>query len=67
MAQNSTTLIVGRAIIGLGVAGTFGGSYIVIGVSLAPEKRPSMTGYMGSAYAIASIIGPCRAFSERLP
>ena len=32
VAQNSTTLIVGRAITGLGVAGTFGGSCIIIGV-----------------------------------
>ncbi|RDL38614.1 uncharacterized protein BP5553_02954 [Venustampulla echinocandica] len=58
IAQNSMTLIVGRAITGLGVAGTFGGSYIIIGVSVPPEKRPAMTGLMGSAYAIASVIGP---------
>ncbi|KAH6663125.1 major facilitator superfamily transporter [Halenospora varia] len=58
VAQNSTTLIVGRAITGLGVAGTFGGSYIIIGISVPPEQRPAMTGFMGSAYAIASVIGP---------
>ncbi|TVY39773.1 MFS gliotoxin efflux transporter [Lachnellula occidentalis] len=58
VAQNSTTLIVGRAITGFGVAGTFGGSYIIIGISVAPKQRPAMTGYMGSAYAIASVIGP---------
>ncbi|TGO25349.1 hypothetical protein BPAE_0082g00340 [Botrytis paeoniae] len=58
VAKYSTTLIVGRAITGLGVAGTFGGSYIIIGVSAPPEKRPEMTGFMGSAYAIASVIGP---------
>lgn len=58
VAQNSTTLIVGRAVTGFGVAGTFGGSYIIIGVSVPPEKRPAMTGFMGSAYAIASVIGP---------
>ncbi|TGO39393.1 hypothetical protein BHYA_0055g00490 [Botrytis hyacinthi] len=58
IARNSTTLIVGRAITGFGVAGTFGGSYIIIGVSAPPEKRPAMTGFMGSAYAIASVIGP---------
>ncbi|KAH8655978.1 DNA repair protein RAD50 [Tricladium varicosporioides] len=58
VAQNSTTLIVGRAITGFGVAGTFGGSYIIIGVSAPPAQRPAMTGFMGSAYAIASVIGP---------
>ncbi|KAF7954501.1 hypothetical protein EAE96_005622 [Botrytis aclada] len=58
VAKNSKTLIVGRAITGFGVAGTFGGSYIIIGVSAPPEKRPAMTGFMGSAYAIASVIGP---------
>ncbi|CAG8952776.1 hypothetical protein HYFRA_00009021 [Hymenoscyphus fraxineus] len=58
VAQNSTTLIVGRAVTGLGVAGTFGGSYIIIGISAPPEQRPAMTGFMGSAYAIASVIGP---------
>ncbi|KAF7898520.1 hypothetical protein EAF00_004966 [Botryotinia globosa] len=30
----------------------------IIGVSAPPEKRPAMTGFMGSAYAIASVIGP---------
>ncbi|KAF7933517.1 uncharacterized protein EAE98_003226 [Botrytis deweyae] len=38
VARNSTTLIVGRAITGFGVAGTFGGSYKIIGVSAPPEK-----------------------------
>jgi MFS family permease len=45
---------------GFGVAGTFAGSYIIIGISAPPEKRPAMTGFMGSAYAIASVIGPCK-------
>ncbi|TGO61160.1 hypothetical protein BCON_0029g00010 [Botryotinia convoluta] len=58
VARNSTTLIVGRVTTGFGAAGTFGGSYIIIGVSAPPEKRPAMTGFMGSAYAIASVIGP---------
>lgn len=64
VAQNSTTLVVGRAVTGMGVAGTFGGSYIIIDVSLAPEKRPSITSYMGLAYAIASVNGRCKAITE---
>ena len=58
VAQNSTTLIVGRAITGFGVAGSFGGSYIIIGVSAPESRRPALTGLLGSAYAIASVIGP---------
>ncbi|KAF5873059.1 putative mfs gliotoxin efflux transporter protein [Botrytis fragariae] len=53
VARNSTTLTVGRAITDFGVAGTLGGSHIIIEVSASPEKRPAMTGFMGSAYAIA--------------
>jgi hypothetical protein len=48
---NSTTLIVGPAVTGFGVASAFAGSYIIIGVS---------AGFMGSAYAVASVIGPCK-------
>ncbi|TGO10234.1 hypothetical protein BTUL_0140g00010 [Botrytis tulipae] len=58
VAQNSTTLIFGRAVTGFGVAGTFSGSYIILGISAPPERRPAMTGFMGSAYAIVSVIGP---------
>ncbi|THV50221.1 hypothetical protein BGAL_0159g00060 [Botrytis galanthina] len=39
VARKSTILIVGRAITGFGVAGTFGGSYIIIGVSPPPRKN----------------------------
>lgn len=58
VSNNSTTLIVGRAITGVGVAGSFAGSYIIIGVSAPPKQRPALTGLLGSAYAIASVIGP---------
>lgn len=58
VAQNSTTLIVGRAITGFGVAGSFAGSYIIIGVSAPEKKRPALTGLFDSAYAVASVIGP---------
>ena len=58
VAPNSTTLIVGRAITGAGVAGYLAGSYIIIGVAVAEKQRPALTGLMGSAYAIASVVGP---------
>jgi hypothetical protein len=51
---------------GFGVAGTFSGSYITIGVSAPPEKRPAMTGFMESAYAIASVMDHVRSHSRIL-
>ena len=58
VSQNSTTLIVGRAITGFGVAGSFSGSYIIIAVSAPEKQRPALAGLLGSAYAIASVLGP---------
>lgn len=58
VARNSKKLTVGRAITGFGVAETFGGSYIIIGASAPPEKRPEMTGFMDSADSVASVIDP---------
>ncbi|KAI9721626.1 MAG: hypothetical protein M1828_005117 [Chrysothrix sp. TS-e1954] len=58
VAQNSATFIAGRAITGLGVAGSFAGSYIIIGVSAPVKYRPALTGLVSGAYAIASAIGP---------
>lgn len=58
VSKNSISLIAGRAVTGIGVAGTFSGSYIIIGVSVQEALRPALTGVLGGAYAIASVIGP---------
>ena len=58
VAHNSVTLIVGRAIAGLGAAGIASGVYIIIAFSAAPEKRAVFTGILGAVYGIASVIGP---------
>ncbi|KAL9065555.1 MAG: hypothetical protein Q9161_008159 [Pseudevernia consocians] len=58
VSENSISLIAGRAVTGIGVAGTFSGSYIIIGVSVQEALRPALTGVLGGAYAIASVIGP---------
>ncbi|KAK2880182.1 hypothetical protein FQN49_000475, partial [Arthroderma sp. PD_2] len=58
LAPNSTTLIVGRAITGLGAAGIGTGAYTIIAFVAEPEKRAMYTGLVGVSYGIASVIGP---------
>ncbi|KAK2669089.1 MFS transporter superfamily [Fusarium oxysporum f. sp. vasinfectum] len=50
VAPNSVTLIVGRAIAGIGCAGIASGAYIIIGFSARPAKRPVFTGVVGASY-----------------
>ncbi|KAK7532592.1 MFS multidrug transporter [Phyllosticta citricarpa] len=58
VAQGSITFIVGRAIIGLGVAGVLAGCYTIIAFVVPPEKRPAFTGIMGATYGVSSVVGP---------
>jgi MFS transporter, DHA2 family, glioxin efflux transporter len=58
LAQNSTTLIVGRAVQGLGGAGIASGAYTIIAFSAPPKQRPAFTGIMGATFGGASVIGP---------
>ncbi|KAH8808033.1 major facilitator superfamily domain-containing protein [Xylogone sp. PMI_703] len=58
VAPNSTALIVGRAIAGLGGAGIASGAYTIIAFSARPAMRPAFTGILGASYGIASVIGP---------
>lgn len=58
VANNSTTLIVGRAIAGAGGAGIASGAYTIIAFSAPPQQRPAFTGILGASYGIASVIGP---------
>lgn len=57
-APNSTSLIVGRAIAGVGSAGIFSGALVIIAYSVPLVKRPIFTGIIGAMYGIASIAGP---------
>lgn len=67
VAPNSTTLIVGRAIAGLGSAGIFSGAYLIIATSAPLERRPALTGLVGAMYGIASVVGPLMGERRRSP
>ena len=58
VAQNSVTLIVGRAIAGCGGAGITAGAYTLIALSAPPKKRPAYTGLVGATYGLAAVVGP---------
>ncbi|KAK6358444.1 hypothetical protein TWF730_007776 [Orbilia blumenaviensis] len=58
VAQNSTTLIVGRAVTGLGAAGIGTGAYTIIAFIAEPAKRAMYTGFVGMSFGFASVIGP---------
>lgn len=68
VAKNSTTLIVGRAIAGVGGAGIASGSYTIIAFAATPTQRPAFTGILGAAYGVASVAGPLLGgvFTERV-
>ncbi|KAI9731054.1 MAG: MFS sugar transporter [Cirrosporium novae-zelandiae] len=58
VAPTSTALIVGRAIAGVGSAGIFSGSLIIVAYTVPLHKRPIYTGLIGGMYGIASVAGP---------
>ncbi|KAF5973635.1 major facilitator superfamily transporter [Fusarium bulbicola] len=58
VARNSTTVIVGRAIAGLGASGVAPGVYTIPAFIAAPEKRATYTGFIGLSYGIAAVAGP---------
>lgn len=67
-APSSTAFIVGRAVAGLGAAGLFSGSLIIIAHSSPVVKRPIYTGVLGMGYGLASVLGPLigGAFTDRV-
>ncbi|KAF1953927.1 MFS transporter [Byssothecium circinans] len=58
VAPNSTALIIGRAIAGVGSAGIFSGAILIIANSVPLRQRPTYMGFLGGMYGIASVAGP---------
>ncbi|EXL42232.1 hypothetical protein FOCG_15580 [Fusarium oxysporum f. sp. radicis-lycopersici 26381] len=57
-AVSSTMLVVGRAVAGLGSAGLFAGSFIIIIQSTPLRRRPVFLGVIGAAEGLATIAAP---------
>ncbi|KAH8652184.1 major facilitator superfamily transporter [Xylariales sp. PMI_506] len=57
-APNSVTLIVGRAVSGIGCAGLMSGALLILAQSLPLHKRPKYTGAISGAMGIAQVAGP---------
>ncbi|KAJ5225367.1 hypothetical protein N7468_006592 [Penicillium chermesinum] len=68
VTPNSVGLICGRAIAGLGAAGLFSGSILIIAQSVPLDKRPVYTGLIGAMFGIANVTGPLMggAFTDKL-
>ncbi|KAH7410051.1 major facilitator superfamily domain-containing protein [Phaeosphaeria sp. MPI-PUGE-AT-0046c] len=58
VARNSTTVIVGRSIAGLGAFGIAPGAYTITAFTAEPEKRATYIGFIGLSYGIAAVAGP---------
>ncbi|KAK0518081.1 hypothetical protein OC834_007551, partial [Tilletia horrida] len=58
LADSSPMFIVGRAIAGLGLAGGYSGSLIIVTLIAPLEVRPLLTSGMGAVYGVGGTIGP---------
>lgn len=68
VAPNSTALIIGRAVAGVGAAGIFSGAILIVANTVPLRQRPTYMGLIGGMYGIASVAGPLMggAFTDHL-
>ncbi|KAF2464151.1 MFS general substrate transporter [Lindgomyces ingoldianus] len=57
-APNSTALIFGRAIAGLGASGIFSGGVLITTKVIPLSRRPAYLGIMSAVFGVAAIAGP---------
>jgi MFS family permease len=57
-AQNSAAVVVGRAIQGLGGAGTLSGSVLIINYLTHPRRHPLLIGTWFGIFMVSTIVGP---------
>jgi len=57
-AVNSTMLIIGRAVAGIGASAIFSGGMTIVGFTVPLRKRAAYIGALGSMFGIASVVGP---------
>ncbi|KAG5767247.1 hypothetical protein H9Q72_004697 [Fusarium xylarioides] len=57
-AVSSAMLVVGRAVAGLGSAGLFAGSFIIVVQSTPLRRRPVFLGVLGAAEGLATVAAP---------
>ncbi|KAF4984126.1 hypothetical protein FZEAL_619 [Fusarium zealandicum] len=58
VAPNSVTLIVGRAVAGVGSAGIFAGALTILAFSVPLHRRPIYTGLVSGMWGVSSVVGP---------
>lgn len=68
VAPTSISFTVGRAIAGLGTAGIFSGSMVILSYTLPLRRRPAMFGVFGGLWGVSSVAGPLLggAFTENV-
>jgi MFS family permease len=57
-APNSVSVIIGRALQGLGASGTLAGSLLVINYVARPQRRPLLIGSWMAVFMVSTILGP---------